>query len=364
MARAQNGENEIGPGVAKNNKAKNAPAQTREPSKERPFALLNILTRKTDENHGLSLVELGSELEMAGYPAERKAIARDLHLLERMGYDIEAVHTGRQVDYRLARHAFTDTEAQLIANAVQSSQALTNAKSNQIIEHLMALLSEHQQKRVHRRILVAGRVRHQDDSVFDKLDPLYAALEDRRFVRFKYYEYDAHGRRVPRAKCDHEVSPMHIVYSEGFYYLVAYAPDSDSVRHYRIDHMGSIAEVPERHAARAQAIDDYDTSDTLSRAFSMFQGESARVKLRVRTPLVRSVIDKFGDTATITPDEEDGWAIATGNVLLGSTFYGWVAQFGDGMEIIAPTRAREGMVAQLAACTSLYENDAKRGNVK
>ena len=60
--------------------------------------LLNIMKELTDENHGLTIMQILEELQKYGIRAERKSIYGDFEALRDFGLTIEK-RTGKNVTY-------------------------------------------------------------------------------------------------------------------------------------------------------------------------------------------------------------------------------------------------------------------------
>lgn len=345
----------------------------------RTLLVAKLLWRYTDSQHGITIKEMQGDtspdatgacenaylegnLSECGCPATRQAIGQSIDQLRCAGLSIEKARCGNRHEYRLMRHVFTEHELDLIAAAVRSSQAVTERMGDSIIAHLKQTASAQQAARIDERTLVAGHVRRQSESAFEKLDPIYDAIARRRRLFFKYYEYDAHKRRIPRNPCNHDVTPVHVAYSEGRYYLIAYsdAAGREGIRTYRIDHMGSIRALASSAAENDQVktLRD-DPEGALSTLFGMFSGQRAAVTLHVKTRLMRAVIDRFGMDVQAYPDKSDpdNFARVYVNVNLAPTFYSWVLQYDGGIQIVGNSAARQGMKDFLARNSAVYETD-------
>ena len=92
--------------------------------KQKLLYLQKILLEKTDENHGLTVNELISELKAYGITAERKSIYDDLHILENFGLDIQC-EKSRTVRYFIGARDFQISELKLLVDAIQSSKFKT-----------------------------------------------------------------------------------------------------------------------------------------------------------------------------------------------------------------------------------------------
>ena len=115
-----------------------------EPKKLALIRILQILEKHSDYNHPLKhekIVELlNSEY---GLVIERKAIGRNISLLNEAGYDIETTKKGSY----LAERTFEDSELKLLIDGVLSSAHVTPKQSKDLIEKLCAQSNKYFKKR-------------------------------------------------------------------------------------------------------------------------------------------------------------------------------------------------------------------------
>lgn len=130
---------------------------------------MKILYEETDECHGLSLPEIQTRLAGFGITSERKALYRDIAALNEFGFTVGKI-AKRPVQYYLSDRLFERSELMLLIDAVQSSRSITQANSEALISKLRSLVSNDQAKDLCSQIHVSGRVKVQNDSVFDALD--------------------------------------------------------------------------------------------------------------------------------------------------------------------------------------------------
>ena len=93
-----------------------------EPKKLALIRILQILECYTDSEHPLKHEEIVKKLENDyGITVERKAIGRNISLLQEAGYDIETTKKGSYLNSRL----FEDSELRLLSDGVLASQHIT-----------------------------------------------------------------------------------------------------------------------------------------------------------------------------------------------------------------------------------------------
>ena len=111
--------------------------------------LLDILKRKTDEQHPLTSSELINEIYEASHhqiTIERKAIYRDIQTLIDYGHDILQTRENNRRGYYYANSDFEVAEIRLLMDAVEASSSISHKKSQQLIQKLSKLVNEHNEK--------------------------------------------------------------------------------------------------------------------------------------------------------------------------------------------------------------------------
>lgn len=142
---------------------------------------------------------------------------RDIEVLREFGCVIRSFQRN-PVEYALIRRQFKLPELMLMVDTVQSSKALTVRQSNALVTNIKLLASDHERALLERRIHVPGRIKTKTDCVFGNVDIIHEAMRLRRKVEFTYYRRNVEGERYEtREGRPHVVTPVEIVYSDGFY---------------------------------------------------------------------------------------------------------------------------------------------------
>lgn len=303
-------------------------------AKLKTLYVMRILQEETDAEHGLSLREIIERLEAYDIPAERKGLYRDIETLREFGIDIKT-YQRNPVEYAIDHRDFSLSELMLLVDAVESCKFLTVRQSRQLITNLKLLASDAQRALLDRRIHVSGRIASKNESVFSAIDLLHEALRKRVKVAFKYYKYDIDGTRVAtRNGAKHVVTPVGIVFSEGYYYLSAWSDDHDAMTEFRIDRMGGLTLLSEPAVKNTEILHHtYEGSEY--EMFGRFGGEPLTVTLLVDAAKIEIVMDRFGSSVEIyRHDEEHAKAIV--KICKSEQFFGWIAGLGGTVRIAAP----------------------------
>lgn len=315
--------------------------------------LANILETETDDEHGLTGPQIIEMLAERGVEVERKTLYRDLQCLREFGYNIQKYQRS-PIEYGLATHKFQDPELMLLADAVQSSKFLTTRKAASLVRSISQLGSRHQKEKLRHRIHVEGRIKSQNESVFYNVDAIQRAMAAKKKVRFRYFKLNEQKERVLQRNGSYYCeTPVQLLYTGDFYYLIIWSDKYQNFTNYRVDRMQDIR-VSEEPATRNRQIAEFDVAKYQERSFGMFNGESVAVSLLVKSSVVSSVIDRFGKDVDLTPAGE-GLARAHVTIMATPTFYGWLAQFGDQIMVEHPASVKAKYTDFLRSIVAAYE---------
>ena len=115
--------------------------------KDIPFALLEILTDCTDEDHRLSTREITELLaDRYGLEAERRTIYSNIDLLRKYGYNIDGWEKGKGGDC-LLKHQFSPKEVCVLTDLIQTSDQLNRREKKQLKDKLLETMSKYQKQK-------------------------------------------------------------------------------------------------------------------------------------------------------------------------------------------------------------------------
>lgn len=311
--------------------------------------LKKLLEEQSDELHPLNTQYILDYLASYDIKAERKAIYNDILCLQDFGMDI--VHKpGRNGGYYLASREFELPELKLLVDAVQSSKFLTTKKSMQLISKLSRLASNHDAGSLKRQVVVSGRVKTMNESIYYNVDRLHDAIAQNSRIKFRYFEWGMDRQRHDRPG-PYEASPYGLIWDDENYYLVAHSP-RHGITHYRVDKMTHIEMTGEPRYI------DPDAKKLSSAAygrnvFGMFGRETTTVRMRFHKSLVGVIIDRFGAETMLIPDGEDHFIFSM-DIAVSPLFLGWLAGFGDRARILSPQSVIDQYLALCGPAVSQY----------
>lgn len=310
----------------------------------------DLLEQQSDETHPLSTQAIVDALARQGIQAERKSVYDDIACLQQYGMDIVCIR-GPGGGYFLASRPFELPELKLLVDAVQSSRFLTEKKSMQLIAKLGTLASREQAGSLRRQVVVSGRVKTMNESIYYSVDLLHEAIARNSQITFRYFDWNLDGSRHYRPG-KYTASPYALCWQDENYYLIAHS-ERHGLTHYRVDKMAqiSITDKPRYMDAQMRSI---DLSEYGKNVFGMFGGAREQVHLRFDRTLTGVVVDRFGRQTLLIPDGPDAFT-CTVDVAVSPNFFGWLASFGRRAAVLGPAHVRE---SYLALCREAAEASA------
>ena len=312
--------------------------------------LKKFLEEQSDENHPVNTERILEYLAAHDIKAERKSIYSDIACLQDFGMDI--IHQpGRGGGYYLASREFELPELKLLVDAVQSSRFLTTKKSMQLITKLSSLASQYEAGGLKRQVMVTGRVKTMNESIYYTVDQLHEAIAKNSQIKFRYTEWGVDRKRHDRPG-PYEASPYGLIWDDEYYYLVAYSP-RHGMTHYRVDKMADITLTGEPRYIDSAA-KKLDAAAYGRNVFGMFGREVKSVRMRFHNSLAGVVIDRFGADTMLIPDGEEYFTFAM-DIAVSPMFYGWIAGFGEKAKILSPQSVIDGYFELCKPSIEQYE---------
>ena len=302
---------------------------------------LKDILQKTDKDHALNATDICDLIqEEYGYTYERRAVYTDIKRLIKYGMKITQLK-GASFGYYVSEHPFELPELKLLVDAVQSSKFITKQKSEKLIRKLEKQTSLENARQLQRQVFIYNRIKTENETIYQTVDVIHAAIHDNRKIQFKYCEWTV-KKVLARKKggADYIVSPWALTWDDENYYLVAYDSAAGGIRHYRVDKMQEISESEEEREGK-KAFDGFDLAAFARKTFGMYGGEERKLTLRCSNSLAGVIIDRFGQDIMVFPDGENFFRAAV-TVAVSPQFYGWLAGIGKGIRIESPADVREG----------------------
>ena len=296
------------------------------------FYILDYLQKNSHENHPVRASDLIAMLDRQNnISCDRKTVYSDIAALQDYGIDIISL-PGKNGGYYIASRNFELPELKLLIDAVQSSRYLTEKKSKELIEKLLTQCNEQDAKLMKRNVLVSGRVKSMNETIYYSVDTIQEAISQNKQITFRYFDWDFGCKRKFREKA-YIASPYGLCQDNENCYLLAFS-DRHGITSYRVDRMMDIS-LLESPRTPCPELTGKALHDHANRLFQMYSGDAVDVKLQFHNSLINVVVDRFGKDIMLIPDGSEHFNF-TVRVAVSPMFLSWVMGFGAKAKILYP----------------------------
>ena len=314
------------------------------------FYILDYLEAHSNEKNPVRASDLITMLDRNhNIRCDRKTVYSDIAALQQYGVDIVSL-PGKNGGYYIASRNFELPELKLLIDAVQSSRYLTEKKSRELIEKLCSQCNEQDAKLMRRTVLVSGRVKSMNETIYYNVDAIQEAIAQNKQISFRYFDWDFGGKRKYRDK-EYLASPYGLCQDHENCYLLAFS-GRYGITSYRVDRMTDI-QLTEENRIPCPELTGKALHDHANRLFQMYSGDALDVKMRFHKSLLNVVIDRFGRDTMLIPDGEDYFNF-TVKVAISPMFLSWVIGFGAKAKILYPQSVSDACKALCMEAMSQY----------
>jgi predicted DNA-binding transcriptional regulator YafY len=265
------------------------------------LCILRVLEQRANKAKPLSTRHIIEYLkEDFGMIAERKAVGRNLLLLQEMGFPLSTYQDNGK-GYYLEAVEQTQGANMPSADDPAALDAYLRAPRSHETEQALKLLQDD----VPIYISDAERIR-QDGSVFQKLALLKEAIRTGVQVSFRYLMVQANGSTAPQRETPFSVSPYALFLAEGFYYVIVSVSGYGRLLHYRCDLMDGLAltDQPVRPSqSMVECMNGLDVAAYVNRTIYHTDVKETHTLLCAEH-LAGDLLDAFGDAVRLKPEGE------------------------------------------------------------
>ena len=314
-------------------------AREKNEGRVRLLRLLQLLESDSDAEHPISTPDCIRLLkERWDIDAFRITIGRDMEALKMAGYDVQTIHS-TQNKYYLGTRTFEQAELKLLIDAVASSKFITKSKSAALGEKIATLTNVQRADELKRNSSLTERIKPKNEHIYEFIDAVNRAINERRKISFSYFSYTASKRKhLKNDGKPYIFSPYTLTWNGDCYYMVGWSDKHEKVATFRVDRILDVPIILNEPAVRRPR--GWSIAEFSEKAFRMFDGERTTVELLCHEDAMNSVLDHFGENAK-TRMVDDTHFLLTTEVSLSPTFLAWVFQFGGKVKIQGPEEAKQ-----------------------
>lgn len=297
---------------------------------DRGFRLLNMYER-LNKGEILNKADLVEKFGVSEKTIQRDIDAMRAYLAEQHQFEKEAVikyDRNRNGYYliRFEREWLTSQEVLALCKILLESRAFRRDELDILIDKLLMQASPNDKKKVQE--IIANEKFHyvplrHDKKLLNVMWRLSEAIRQNHIIEIFYERKDGAVRT-------HKVKPVSIMFSEYYFYLIAFmADDSKSLPTvFRIDRIKNLNDTKETFLAFKNR---FEEGEFRKRVQFMFSGELHRVTFLYKGENVDSILDRL-PTAQIV--EHTGGAYKIKAEAYGDGIYMWLGSQGDRVEIL------------------------------
>lgn len=173
---------------------------------------------------------------------------------------------------------------------------------------------------------------------------LNQAIKNNRVIRMEYYSF-ARDELTTR-----DVEPYQLVFSEGFWYLVAFCHQREEIRLFRVDRIKQLEET----GAGFELPPQFNYEDYMGAAWGMERGEEFAFKVKFSGDGARYVKETKCHPSQVVTEAEDGTVVFCAKACGLKAVTRWVLSFGGEAEVLEPENLREKVIEALKWARERY----------
>lgn len=305
---------------------------------QRLIALLTVLLR-TDS---ISASKLATK-----FGVSVRTIFRDVRTLEDAGIPIvttPGVHGGIGIlpQYKIDKALFTHGDISALLLGLESmSESMPSPALSRTLEKVRSLIPKEQAPAFEmdaRKLQIDLTPWAGNTSLRPNLDMLRKALEENRLVRFDYTS----NKQI---KSQRTVEPHQLVLKESQWYLHGYCYTRESFRVFKLRRISRLELLDERFEPR-------DFPPTLSEFRAWKHEQMLEIELVIDPSIKEQLLDRCNEEDITQLD--DGRFHVRLNFVESEMGYGYLMQFGNKCQCIAPPRVRDALIRRIGDSLLAY----------
>ena len=346
----------------------------------KPYLILEYLMRETDEDEGQEHVRSAYDIaefleDSFGITSDRRSIYSDIDEINRILYMLDSLYDEEyphidEVDeefdeaekngylsdlqtivydknrkgFYVKQRNYDLNDIRLLAECVYSARFIDEKRAKKLAKVALKHVSERQARRIRHDALLVDRTKTTNTQVYYSVETINNAMRrdahhNAHKISFKYLTYninDVSKQAERRGGAKYIVSPFKLLINDSNYYMLAFDDRSQEIRTYRVDRMKEVTELTDQPRDGEHEFLLIDMDSFTRRTFGMFSGESKRITLRFDSPLLDTVVDRFGTKEVRYRKADDSHFYIETEVDISGQFFGWLLGLGDMVKIMGP----------------------------
>ncbi|MFI3166483.1 MAG: WYL domain-containing protein [Bacillota bacterium] len=324
-----------------------------EPKKTLILRILQVLESYSDINRQLTQSEIINYLKINyDIECERKAVARNIEVLEKIGYDIVRSKSGVYLD---KAPIFENSEVRLLIDVVSASTHINEKQSAHLIKKLVSCADKSFKRSGTNAFNMQSFRKTKSQLYFLNIELLDEAIESGKKVGFVYNAYDEHCKLKPKKEERYVVNPYKLLIFNEHYYVIGNYDKYDNLTVYRIDKITDF-KILEENIKPVSSIKGYENGLDVGKFKTtlpyFFIEESQVIEVICDSFMTDHLVDRF--QGNVSFERVDGGKLKARIFASPKAFSYLAMQYGEFMEVLSPLSLREDIANKVIKMKEMY----------
>lgn len=291
------------------------------------------------------------------YAVSTKSISRDINQVQEflsehreLMQNAELIYSHKDKAYILNSDEFLkNKELFALVKIILGSRALSKEEILTIITKLKKITTIQDKKTlenlIRKEIYHYHEVKSDCKSVIDNVWKIVQAIEDKRTISITYY-------KMNRDEVRHKIKPVSVMFSEYYFYLIAYKADNTEYKpiYFRIDRILAITEHREKFELEKKY--DFDEGNLREKNQFMFPGATIKIRFEFSGLSLQAILDRL-PTAKVV-EKNGNISIIEAEVNHGRGIIMYLLSQGAWVKVLSPQSLVDEMKEELKKMISYY----------
>lgn len=291
------------------------------------------------------------------YEVSTKSISRDISSIQNflaehreLMQNAELSYSHKDKAYRLSNDEFLkNKELFTLVKILLGSRALNKDEVLTLIYKLKKFTTVSDREKldhlIRKEIYHYHEVKSDCPSVIENIWKLIQAIENKQLLTITYF-------KMNRDEVKRKIKPASIMFSEYYFYLIAYMADDEEYKpkYFRIDRISAITEHREQFALDKKY--DFDEGDLREKNQFMFPGENIKIRFEFSGLSLQAILDRL-PTAKVV-EKNGNVSIIEAEVNYGRGIIMYLLSQGSWVKVISPVCLIDDMKVEIEKMRNLY----------
>lgn len=291
------------------------------------------------------------------YDVSTKSISRDISSIQNflaehreLMQNAELTYSHKDKAYRLSNDEFLkNKELFALVKILLGSRALSKDEVLTLIYKLKKFTTVSDREKldhlIRKEIYHYHEVKSDCPSVIENIWKLIQAIENKQLLTITYF-------KMNRDEVKRKIKPASIMFSEYYFYLIAYMADDEEYKpkYFRIDRISAITEHRELFALDKKY--DFDEGDLREKNQFMFPGENIKIRFEFSGLSLQAILDRL-PTAKVV-EKNGNVSIVEAEVNYGRGIIMYLLSQGVWVKVISPVCLIDDMKEEIEKMRSQY----------